>query len=654
MKMNIRNLLLLLLLATYFTGISQKKNDVLLTIDEEPVYSLEFKQVFNKNLDLVIEESQKNVDGYLGLFIDYKLKITEAYKQNLDKNETYIKEFEKYEDQLSKKYIFDKRIASQLLDEAYERGKEELNADHILVLVNFNALPKDTLIAYNKIKIAYDKAVSGEDFETLVVNYSEEPGAKNTKGKLGYFTVFGMLYPFETAAYNTEVGGISKITRTAFGYHVIKINDRRLKKPKINVSHIMIFSNKDKKEENSEERINELYAMIMQGESFENVAKQFSEDKSTGKVGGQIKTFGPGDLRAPEFEKAAYSIKNEGEILAPIKSSFGWHIIRLNEKFTIPSFEEQKPDIEKKINTGARANFVTQTISNKIIAKYGYKEGQNYSPYFNTYLTDSIYKKKWVYTPIPSEDNKVFFTIGTKEIMYSDFAKYIRDHQRLGKKYSDKDRLLLDMYGVFKNEALKNYYKERLELENEEYAIIINEYRNGLLVYDVMKNNIWEAAKSDSIGLKKYYTATKDNYMWKERVDVDIISSTNNESAKKAQELLNEGMEIMKIKELLNTEGKVNVIITSGIYEIDQNELPEGLKIKTGVSEIYKRDSSSVVVNVKEVIEPSVKEFINVRGIVLSNYQSEIEKRWMKSLRDKYKVEINKKSLKKIKKELDN
>ncbi len=192
-----------------------------------------------------------------------------------------------------KNISLDKRIASQLLDEAYERGKEEINADHILVLVNFNALPKDTLIAYNKIKIAYDKAVSGEDFETLVVNYSEEPGAKKSKGKLGYFTVFQMLYPFETAAYNTKVGGISKITRTSFGYHIIKINDRRVKKPKINVSHIMVFSNKDKKVENPEERINELYAMIMQGESFENVAKQFSEDKSTGKIGGQIKTFGP-------------------------------------------------------------------------------------------------------------------------------------------------------------------------------------------------------------------------------------------------------------------------------------------------------------------------------------------------------------------------
>ena len=221
------------------------------------------------------------------------------------------------------------------------------------------------------------------------------------------------------------------------------------------------------------------------------------------------------------------------------------------------------------------------------------------------------------------------------------------------KRYSDKNVLLLEMYSNFKNETIKNYYKERLEIENEDYAMIIDEYRNGLLVYDVMKNNIWQVAKSDSIGLKQYYAATKGNYMWKERVDVDIISSSNEVSAKKAQELLNKGMEITKIKELLNTGGKVNVIITSGIYEVDQNELPEGVEIKVGVSEIYKRDSYSVVVNVKEVIQPLIKEFINVKGIVLSNYQIEIEKRWMKTLRDKYKVEINKKSLKKIKKEFD-
>ncbi len=651
--MNKRNLLLILLFVSYFSGISQNKKNVLLTIDSEPVYSSDFKKVFNKNLDLVIEESQKNVDGYLDLFIDYKLKITEAYAQELDKEEQYVKEFDKYQDQLSKKFIYDKRVTSELVDEAYQRGLEEINADHILVMVNLNAVPKDTLIAYNKIKKARVEAMNGEDFQKLVVKYSEEPGAKKSKGNLGYFTVFQMVYPFETAAYNTEVGEISKITRTSFGYHIIKVNDRRIKKPKINVSHIMVFSNKDKKVENPEERINELYAMIMQGESFENIAKQFSEDKSTGRNGGKIKTFGPGDLRAPKFENAAYSIKNVGDILPPIKSSFGWHIIRLNEKFTIPTFEDQKADIENKVVSGARASIVTQAVNNKIINKYGYKEGVSYSPYFINYLSDSIYKKKWEYTEIPTNEDLTLFTIGDKEIKYTDFAIYIRDHQKLSKRYSDKERLLNDMYGPFKNGVIEDYSKDRLELENEEYASIVSEYRNGLLVYDVMKKNIWDVAKLDSLGLKKYYEDSKNEYMWKKRVDSDIISSTDESITIKVQELLNKGLEISYIKEQLNTDGKVNIIVTSGVFEIDQNELPKNFVAKEGVSEIYKRDNSSIVVNVKEIINPTIKEFDEVRGVVISNYQSEIEKKWMKSLRKKYNVEVNKKSLKKVKKELN-
>ena len=651
--MNKRNLLLTLLLVTYFSGISQRKNDVLLTIDSEPVYASEFKKVFNKNLDLVIEESQKNVDGYLDLFIDYKLKIAEAYAQNLDKEEIYIKEFAKYQDQLSKKYIYDKRITSQLVAEAYERGLEEINADHILIKVNENASPSDTLKAYNKIKTIYDKALNGENFNVLAKTYSEEPGAKDSGGKLGYFSVFQMVYPFETTAYNTNVDDISKITRTAFGYHIIKVNDRRKMKPKINVSHIMVFTNKNKKVENPEDRINELYAMVLQGEPFENVAKQFSEDKNTGKKGGVLKTFGPGNLKAPKFEDAAYKLKNVGDVSKPFESSFGWHIVKLNKKYTIPTFDEKKEELEKKVNNGARKNIVTQTVNNKIKKEYGYKEGVSFSPYFNTYVTDSILKKKWIYTPIPVEDNKTLFSIGDKEVTFSEFAKYIRDQQVYNNKHSNKDILLNELYPVFKNKTIKDYFKVKLEDENEEYATIINEYRNGLLVYDVMNINIWQVAKRDSIGLKDYYSKTKDDYMWKKRVESDILSTTDLTIANKAQKLLNDGIEISKIKEQLNSDGKVNVITTSGVYEVDQNELPTGFEAKVGVSEIYKRDDSSVIVNVKEIIEPTVKEFNEVRGIVISKYQNEIEENWMKSLRDKYDVEINKKTLKKIKKQLD-
>ena len=652
--MNTRNLLLLFLFIGYFNGNAQNKKNILLTINSNPVYSSDFTKVFNKNLDLVVEESQKNVAGYLDLFIDYKLKITEAYAQGLDKNQQYIKEFKKYEDQLAKKYIYDKRIVSKLVEEAYDRSLEEINAEHILVLSNLNDSPNDTLKAYNKIKEAHIKALKGENFTSLVIEYSEEPGAKKSKGKLGYFTAFQMVYPFENTAYNTNVGEISEITRTSFGYHIIKINDRRKKKPKINVSHIMIFSNNDKKAEDPEERINELYAMIMQGEPFENIAKQFSEDKNTGVKGGQLKTFGPGDLKAPKFENAAYSIKNEGEIIAPIQSAFGWHIIRLNEKFSIPSFEEQKDDIEKKVKGGARALIVTQAINNKIIKKYGFKEGESYISYFNNYVNDSILSRKWTYSSIPLTENQILFTIGDHDVTYTDYAEYLRDNQKTIKKYANKESLLIDMYVRFKNETLKNYFKERLEVENKEYATIINDYRNGLLVYDVMNKNIWQIAKIDSTGLKNYYEKTKNNYNWKKRLDVDIYSSSDEITTKQVQTLLMRGEESATIKKQINSDGKINIIAVSDVFEIDQSELPEGLIPVKGVSDIKLNDGFYVVVNIKEVIEPTLKEFDEVRGTVISDFQTEIEKKWMQSLRDKYEVKINNKSLKKLKKKLDN
>ena len=652
--MNKRNLLLLFLFIGYFNGNAQNKKNVLLTINSNPIYSSDFTKVFNKNLDLVVEESQKNVAGYLDLFIDYKLKITEAYAQELDKNQQYIKEFKKYEDQLAKKYIYDKRVVSKLVEEAYDRSLEEINAEHILVLSNLNDSPNDTLKAYNKIKEAHVKALKGENFTSLVIEYSEEPGAKKSKGKLGYFTAFQMVYPFENTAYNTNVGEISQITRTSFGYHIIKINDRRKKKPKINVSHIMIFSNNDKKAEDPEERINELYAMIMQGEPFENIAKQFSEDKNTGVKGGQLKTFGPGDLKAPKFENAAYSIKNEGEIIAPIQSAFGWHIIRLNEKFSIPSFEEQKDDIEKKVKGGARALIVTQAINNKIIKKYGFKEGESYISYFNNYVNDSILSRKWTYSSIPLTENQILFTIGDHDVTYTDYAEYLRDNQKTIKKYANKESLLIDTYVRFKNETLKNYFKERLEVENKEYATIINDYRNGLLVYDVMNKNIWQIAKTDSTGLKNYYEKTKNNYNWKKRLDVDIYSSSDEITTKQVQTLLMRGEESATIKKQINSDGKINIITVSDVFEIDQSELPEGLIPVKGVSDIKLNDGFYVVVNIKEVIEPTLKEFDEVRGTVISDFQTEIEKKWMQSLRDKYEVKINNKSLKKLKKKLDN
>ncbi len=653
--MNTKYLSILLFFTTVFTGFSQKKNDVLLTIDEKPVTTSEFKTVYNKNLELVIDDSQKDIDSYLDLFIDYRLKVAEAYAQNLDKEESFINEFSKYQDQLSKNYLYDKRVTSELVKEAYLRGLEEINADHILVSVNLNASPQDTLAAYNKIKGVREKALAGEDFIELAKKYSEEPGVKTTGGQLGYFTVFQMIYNFENAAYNTPVGEISEIVRTDFGYHIIRVNDRREMKSKINVSHIMIFSNKNAKEKDPKGKIDELYAMIMQGESFESIAKQFSEDKATAVKGGQIKTFGPGNLRAPLFEEAAYSIKNEGDILAPIESSFGWHIIKLNKVYPIPSFDESKEEIEKKVQSGARTRVITQATQKKIMDKYGYEEGVSYDPYFSNYITDSIYKKKWEYTPIPQEENKLLFTIGEKDVTYNDFALFIDKKQSNLKTYNNnKVSILLDSYDQFKNYELEEYFKNKLEEENQEYASVLNEYRNGLLIFDVMLKNVWDKAKNDTIAIEAHYNKTKQNYMWKKRVDATVVAAPKNEDAQMVKKLLSEGADIDVIKKELNTEGKINVIVSKGIYEIDQKELPKGFIVIKGVSDVYKTDDSNVVVQVDEILEPSIKSFEDVKGKVISDYQLQLEEEWMKELHNKYQVTVNNKALKKVKKEINN
>lgn len=634
------------------TAFSQNKKDILLTIDGSPVYDNEFIRVYQKNLDLVQDESQKDIDGYLNLFIDYKLKIAEAKAQHLDDAANYKSEFNQYRDQLSRNYLFEDQITEELAKEAYERGKEEIDASHILITVGFDAMPQDTLIAYKKMKSIHEKAIKGADFDQLARDFSEEPNAKETAGHLGYFTVFSMVYPFETEAYNTEVGKVSNIVRSQFGYHIIKIKDRRKRLPKIIVSHIMISENKGARTFNPEERINEIATMLKQGQSFESLAKEYSDDKSSAVKGGQLIPFTKGELRSPEFENAAYELKNLGDISAPIKTDFGWHIIRLDEVMEEDSFEKQKQSLEKRVSQGDRAKVVTYAVNKRIKDKYNFKAGSDFLPYFNTYVSDTVLSRKWKMEPIPANENKVLFTIGNHKVMFSDFAQYIEVRQQKSKPYQQKDALLLGFYDEFETGELKEYFKNQLEKENDNYAAILNEYRDGLLIFDVMEHNIWQKAKNDTLGLQAYFVKNQQNYKWKQRIDAEVFSATSQITAQRVQKMLEDGKAAQEIKIELNPQGEVNVILSQGAFEVGESNLPENLEIKKGISKIYPSNGSFTVVNVKEILPPGLKSLDDVKGKVISSYQNELETQWMDSLRSKYTVEVNKKTLKRVKRKL--
>lgn len=636
-------------------SLAQGKKEVLLTIDNKPIYANEFKKVYQKNLDLVQDKEQKSVDGYLKLFIDYKLKVAEAYRQGLDANEAYISDFAKYEEQLSRNYIYEENVTSDLAKEAYERGLEELDVSHILIMCNWDAFPQDTLVAYNKIKSIRERALKkdAEDFNELAKKLSEEPKADEREGKLGYFSVFDMVYPFETMAYNTPVGEISEIVRTQFGYHVLKVHNRRKKLPQVTVSHIMISSRADSTGIKAKERIYEIYALLNQGESFEDLAKKYSDDQNTGRNGGLMRPFSKGDLKAPPFEDASYNLKTEGEISKPVQTRFGWHIIRLEKRHDIPTFEEKKEEMERRIKDGERAKIITSAITDKIKHKYGF-EKYEFLPFFMNYVTDSIFKRKWKHETLSAEDNKKLFTIGDKTYYYNEFGQYIEDRQGKVRPYKQIRTMLNILYDEFETTKLKEYFREKLEDENEDYAAIINEYRDGLLIFEVMEQNVWKKAKIDTVGQINYFESHRSKYVWKERAQGTIYRTKSSETIEQVLAHLKNAKTADEIKETMNQDGLVNVLVTAGVFESGASELPKNFDLKQGISKIYKQDDSFTVVAVDELLPAGSKEYQEVEGRVLSDYQNDLELEWMQSLRDKYKVEVNEKTLKRVKKELRN
>jgi len=652
-----RSIFSILLFIGFFTiGLSQsKEKKVLMTIDGDPVYVDEFLRVYNKNLDMIKDESQKSKEAYLELFINYKLKVKEAFAQGLHENESFIKELGSYRNQLSQNYLYDQEITEELIEEGYNRLLEEVSASHILIRLTPDSRPKDTLVAFNRMKAILEKARAGEDFETLAKQYSEEPKADERGGFLGYFKGFGMVYPFETAAYNTPVGQVSNIIRTQYGYHILKVHDRRVSPEEVTVAHIMVSSQGGEvSDEVALQRLNEIKMRLNQGEDFGDLARQFSEDPGTARNSGLLNRFGSGRLNAPNFEEAAFGLKNKGDISEPVQTDFGWHIIKLIERHPKESLEEMRDDLLMRVKTSDRSKVIVKSVNERIKEKYNFVKINDPLPFFNQFVTDSVLKRKWVYKPEDLTKNEPIFKIGNRTYRYSDFAEYIDVRQKRSRIYREKEVLLAEYYKEFEDHTLDEFYKISLEEDNEEFANLLDEYRNGLLIYDLMQRNIWEPSKTDSIGIEKFFNKNRDNYRMNTRVRGSIASTADAEIAGKIKKMLNDGVDEDKIKTQLNSDTKINVIFTTGVFEMGNSILPESFKPKKGISEVYNISTAQntnaaqyIVVNVEEVLPAGNISLDNIRGRVISDYQLYLDQKWMEELRNRHKIKVNKKALKK-------
>lgn len=629
-----------ILIFNFSTFHSQSHNSqTLMTIDNEVITKSDFLKVYNKNIELVLDKDQRDFDYYLNLFINYKLKLAEAKLLGYDQKESYLREFNMYKEQLSKAYMTDQKVSEALLLEAYERTKNEVYVQHILVRLQPG---QDTLSSYNKIK-ALRPRLKNEEFSDLQNELHN--GKSIFVEDLGYFSAFKMVYDFENMAFSTPVDSVSEPFKTQFGYHVLKVIDKRPSRGQVEVAHIMVSNTKRDSTIVPKQRIRELHRLVTQGEDFESLAKQFSDDKSSAVKGGVLRPFKSGEINSETFVETAFKLENVGDISDPIETQFGWHILKLISKRPVSDYESLRSNLEQNVKRDSRSQMIRKSMLKQLRSTYNIDE-----PY-KEILGKTLLLNENTWTLNKQNPGSVLLTIEEEEVTFSSFLSHLSKIKKVMNSNFDSTTFLNQQYNTFLDQKLLDYKKNHLVEENTEYADVLQEYKDGLVLFDLMQDKIWNAAKNDSLGLQNYYQSNLEAYTSVEKIKGTIVNSSQKKALKSVQSLWAKGQTNQAISKKLNAK-KQTIIMSSGTFDINDSILPTGVKYNEGTSKIISNGNNYVILKIDQLIPESVQPFETVKGQVISDYQKRIESQWIESLRGKFQVEINAVVLKNLKQNL--
>jgi len=631
-------------------AVAQKTSRTLLNIGNEEVSVDDFLSIYNKNRTAGEDIDPKTLDEYVDLFVNFKLKVKEAEALGMDTVPSFVKELAGYRKQLANPYLVDNEAGEQLVIEAYNRMKQEIKASHILISVAPDASSSDTLKAYNKIAKLRKEIVNGADFSAYAKQYSQDPSAKENGGNLGYFSAMYMVYPFENAAYNTAVGEVSEIVRTRFGYHILKVNDKRLSRGEVKTAHIMVKFPKPSGQNTQEDlklaevKINEIYAKITtENADFAEMAKQYSDDKNNASKGGALPWFGTNRM-VESFENAAFEIENKGDIAAPIVTPYGWHIIQLIDKKGLGTFDQEKEEIKKKVEKDSRAQVKRTSLVNKLKKEYQYKLNKSAFNEMKTIVNPDFISGNWSVKENAKSLSKTIFTLEETKYTQADFAYYLLKSVR---KLKSKNKVQTaafvdDSFATWSEESVIAYENNNLENKYNDFRLLMQEYRDGILLYELTDTKIWSKAVKDTTGLKEFYVANQHNYMWDKRVEAKVINCKNeNIACKVYNKLRKSNPDLAKIQSKMNKKSPLNMDVKGGLYLQGENVFVDSVEWVVGVSDVMQDNENVKLVYITEVLEAQVKALDEAKGLITSDYQDALEQAWLKELKSKYKVEIN-------------
>ena len=636
-----RTLIILLSIAGLQISAQSMEERVLFTVEDDTVTAEEYMAVYNKNRGLGEDIDPKTPSEYLELYINFKLKVHEAKDLGMDTSANFLREYKSYRGQLAKPYLTDRDVTDELVKEAYERMKYDVRASHVMVKVGQNASAEDTLAAYNKIMNVKKKLDEGGNFEQIAGEYSDDGYSAKRGGDLGYFTVFNMVYPFESQAYNNEVGEISGPVRSRYGYHVVKTTDKRAARGQITVSHLMLVSNSqstDEQKMNAELKIREIYEQLKTGGDWNTMVKQYSEDEPSVAQGGLLPPFGINKMFKP-FEDAAFALDNPGDLSEPVLTPVGWHIIKLESKSGIPSWEAVEADLKQRVESDDRSQQSRISIIKKLKNEYSFREYPEVRQMAFDQVDESFLAGQFSLEGKKGLD-KVLFEFTDNQFSVGNFFDHLA--RQRGRKQSSLYQELRKAYEAYVDGKLIAYEDGRLEDKYPEFRLLSREYFEGILLFDLTEGRVWRKSVSDTVGLKKYYNEHEDDYEWGFRYRSIIADASSKKVLKSVVKKLKAGETLSDIQAEINEESQLNVALDSGLYEIDDKPiLNEVALAEPGFSSIVEKDGRFFAVQILEIVPPANKSFEEARGLVISDYQSYLEEEWIRELKAKYEVRVS-------------
>jgi len=635
---------IILLSANLLIGVSLF-SQTLINYGKHSIGKVEFLKAFNKNKPTSEGNKEKAIKEYVDLYANFKMKVMEAMELRLDTAEQFKADVDNFRKQIVENYLSDEKTFNMLTDEAYTRSLSDLHVVRYSVTMDETASPEDSMAKYNAIKAISEQL---KKMPNSRINNSESPLVEYSD--MGFLTVFSLPYVYENIVYGLKPGETSAPYRSKKAWHVFSVVEKRKSVGKWKIAQIL-FSTPENADESImgvlKQKADSVYSILKHGADFSNIAKFVSDDKLTYLNGGEMPEFGTGKYDNV-FESEAIRLQKDGDISEPFQTSFGIHILKRLSQTPAPSTKTDDNwlyEIKQKLQQDDRIKIAKDKFAKDIIAKIGFKltnavKAEDLYNFADSVMFDFEIPDAPATKPI---SKKILINFTKGNATGEDWLNFIRDYKGNSDLYKMETNAML--WEKFKTYASLNYYKNNLEFYNADFAYQMQEFKEGNLLFEIMEKNVWSKASSDSVGLRTYYNAHKNQYIWSKSADVLIMNAVSDEIAKAAKESIQNGVNWKELVEVNQGELQGD----SGRFELTQINADSTASEDSYSPVTLNSDGTAGFMKyLKFYKDGEQRSFEDARGMVINDYQGVVEKRWLSELQKKYPVKINESLLKEI------